>query len=275
MTIVVGVATPEGLVLASDSRTTTTFTEDETERHRIGSDNMQKIFAVGGMGVATFGWAFLDRDTVAGVMDEFAAQVAEEHAGDVHEFASALGAFFHERFTAALDAAGETWSADAGFALGFLLAGYDDEGVGHICEVLIPGPEINEEASVETREGGFLWRGQTDVLDRLMRGVDVAALAVQLEAEVPEDLVEALSNLRYIPMSPLTIQDGVDYAAFLVRTTIDMQRFTDGTVAAPGSVPACGGPIQLLAVERTEPTWVAALNLTRPSRPGAAEGSTP
>jgi hypothetical protein len=50
----------------------------------------------------------------------------------------------------------------------------------------------------------------------------------------------------------------VDYATFLVRTTIDMQRFSDGTFARPGLVPGCGGPLQLLVVDRNGATWAQA-----------------
>jgi hypothetical protein len=53
------------------------------------------------------------------------------------------------------------------------------------------------------------------------------------------------------------VQDGIDYAAFLIRTTIDMQRFSDGTIGDPGLIPACGGPLQILVVERGRTVWVA------------------
>ena len=49
----------------------------------------------------------------------------------------------------------------------------------------------------------------------------------------------------------------MDYATFLVRTTIDMQRFSDGTVAHPGLVPGCGGPIHSLVVERSFVRWAS------------------
>src|SRR5687767_642507 len=94
MTIVVGVATPEGLVLASDSRTTATT---PSQPHRIASDNMQKVFEVGNFGIATFGDAFIGQDTIAGVVDKFAAQTS---ATDVNGFANELGDFVHDRYVA-------------------------------------------------------------------------------------------------------------------------------------------------------------------------------
>lgn len=269
MTIIVGVATPEGLVLAGDSRTTNTF---DNERHRIASDNAQKLFSVEGMGVATFGMAFLGRDTIAGVMDQFAAHVSDAERSSVEVFAKSLGDFFDQRFTDALQEVGGEWDVDEnGFPLGFLVAGYDSEGIGTIMEVLIPSAEIAE-FKATTTGGGTMWRGQTDVIGRLLRGVDWPSLG-EIGANFSDEQVEDLEKLQYSDLSPITLQDGIDYASFLVRTTIDMQRFSDGTLASPGAVPACGGPLQVLAIERSRPVWVRPLTLHGPSEPGLAEGA--
>jgi hypothetical protein len=261
MTIVIGVATPEGLVLASDSRTTSM---GGSRHHRVASDNMQKVFVVDGIGVATFGDAFIGSDTIAGVMDQFAAQCAPEHTEDVDAFSSALGAFFDARFRKhkELPEGGE-------FALGFLVAGYDASGIGQIHEISIPGPEVAA-TGLLTSNGGVVWRGQTAVIRRLIKGVDWDTLG-ELEAKPSDEVGVALGALEYHLNYPITVQDGVDFAGFLVRTTIDMERFTDGIMAAPGGIPACGGELQLLAVERSQHTWVASLNLAAPSRPGLAE----
>lgn len=268
MTIVIGVATPEGLVLAGDSRTTTTFPGND--RHRISSDHAQKLFEVGGMGIATFGMAFLHRDTIAGVMDQFAAQVSEEDLAGVEPLAEALGQFFDARFSELLEESAEEWDTDeSGFPLGFLVAGYDADGIGHILEVLIPTGQIADFRAT-TSEGGMMWRGQTDVIGRLLKGIDWPGVA-NLGRELPDDLIEDLTKLEYVDLSPITLQDGIDYACFLVRTTIDMQRFSDGTIGSPGRIPGCGGPIQILALERSGHTWIRPLTLRGPSRPGLAE----
>lgn len=261
MTIVIGVATPEGLVLASDSRTTSI---GGNRRHRVASDNMQKVFVVEGVGVATFGDAFIGSDTIAGVMDQFAAQCVPEHTEDIAAFSSALGAFFDERFRQQHEElpAGE-------FALGFLVAGYDSSGIGQIYEVSIPGPEVAATGLLSSK-GGVVWRGQTAVIRRLIKGVDWDTLD-RFEAKPSDEVDAALSALEYHLNYPITVQDGVDFAGFLVRTTIDMERFTDGIVGAPGGIPACGGDLQLLAIERSTHTWVASLDLVAPSRPGSAE----
>jgi hypothetical protein len=260
MTIVIGVATPEGLVLASDSRTTSM---GGSRRHRVASDNMQKVFVVNGVGIATFGDAFIGSDTIAGVMDQFAAQRDPEGAEDVDGFSSALGTFFDERFRQHKEL------PEGEYGLGFLVAGYDTSGVGQLHEISIPGPEVAA-TGLLTSKGGVVWRGQTAVIRRLIKGVDWDTLG-RFDVSPLDDVEAALRALEYNLNYPITVQDGVDFAGFLVRTTIDMERFTDGIVADPGGIPACGGELQLLAIERSRHTWVASLDLAAPSRPGSAE----
>jgi hypothetical protein len=269
MTIVVGVSTPEGLVLAADSRTTTTTVVEGAPQPRIGSDNAQKVFQVGEMGVATYGTAFLSGDTIAGVMDEFAAQVGEDGA-EIEKFADTVGTFFDKRYTDHMQAIGEDIDPNR-IALGFLTAGYDSAGVGHIKEVSIPGGAISSYEAT-TNAGGMMWRGQTEVVGRMLKGVDwpgVAELGIALDGPT----AAALQRLEYIELEPIALQDGIDFASFLVRTTVEMQRFSNGTLGSPGGLRGCGGPTQLLAIERRGSTWIEELRIRPPSRPGLAAGA--
>ena len=105
MTIIVGITSPDGIVPASDSRTTTT---DEQDRHRILSDSALKVFSIADrFGVATSGMAQLGSETIEGLMDRFLAQLEAEQLDDVGTFADALGAFFTHRFDEWLTALGE------------------------------------------------------------------------------------------------------------------------------------------------------------------------
>jgi hypothetical protein len=261
MTIIVGITTPDGVVLASDSRTT----QSDAGGHRIISDSAQKVFEIGPFGVATAGLAFIGGNTIAGRMDQFLAQLGDEDPRDVEAFADALGLFFHSRFTSEAEAEGVTWDTDvSGFPLTFLVAGYDINGIGHIHEVKVPGPERGE-YSPNTVDTGTLWRGQTDVITRMLKGVDLAGLPLpvdELSDTIMKRIFEGFEALEYRHLFPITVHDAVDYASFLIRTTIDMQRFSDGTLAMPGLVPGCGGPLQILVVERSRARWAAKLELT-------------
>jgi hypothetical protein len=257
MTIIVGTTTPDAVILASDSRTTQT----SEAGYRIVSDRAQEVFEVGGYGVATAGIAFIGDDTIAGLMAQFLARLKDDDRKTVDTFADALGTFFDERFTAWwFESKGETFDVTTrGFPLMFFVAGYDEKGIGHIREVLIPGPERGDE-SPDTTMPETIRGGQTDVIDRLLHGVDWE------KAEIPKDALsdevnERLQLVAYNELAPITVQDGVDYASFLIRTTIDMQRFSDGTIGDPGLLPGCGGPLQILVVERSGMRWAAELEL--------------
>lgn len=268
MTIVVGVAAPDGIILAGDSRTTITF----GERHRIGSDFTQKIFSIcEEIGVATYGAAFIGERTIAGLMDEFVAHLGED-SPVANAVAAELGRFFDQKFRDAYPADQiEELLAQGLFPLGFLVAGYDADGIGRIREVAVPGPHVQDDSDITTASLGVGWRGQTDVIRRLVKGFD-RDLFASFEAVLPEDLEEPTANLEYQLLFPITMQDAVDLASFLIRTTIDMQRFSDGTLGRPGDVPGCGGPIRLLAVSRGGAEWITDVPLTGASAPGVAEG---
>jgi len=264
VTIVVGAASPDGIVIAADSRTTLI----DGTRHRISTDAADKVFELKDFGVATYGAALIGPRTINGLMDEFVATVDERACLGGEEFAVALGEFFDQRYIAANGPTDTT----AGWPLGFLVAGYDDAGIGHIWEVGVPGKTVSK-TQANTADRGTLWRGQVDVIGRLIKGVDLNALAASGSAIDPPTQ-ETLAKLEYILLHPVTLQDAADMAAFLVRTTIDMQRFSDGTALTPGLVPGCGGVTQMLAVTRSGVQWISRRRLAGPSQPGWAEGAS-
>lgn len=268
MTIVVGVAAPDGLILAADSRTT--FVDGG--RTRIMSDTAQKVFRVceGGFGVACYGAAHFQSKTVAGHMAEFEASL-EKPPDHVEDLAEQLGNFFQAPILTAYEAPpphgqGKPWDQSAGHLLGFHVAGYDKAGVGRLIDVKVPGvggPQVVV-TNVSTTNIGVLFEGQTDVIRRLLGGVDSDALAAT-GVEVPANVARALGGLEYRLLSPLTLQDAVDCAMFLIRTTIGMQRFSDGTSHQPGGVPGCGGAIRVLSVGHKASEWVARPELAVPA----------
>jgi hypothetical protein len=269
MTVVVGMAAPDGIVLAAESRTTSMF---DTGRHRILSDTAQKVFAIcETIGVATYGDAFVGPRTIAGLMDEFVAQLPppDEVPRECDAVADAMAQFFDQRFRSEAPADLLEWcEQNRTFPLGFLVAGYDSDGIGRLREIGIPGPKWELEIDTATRGG--CWRGQTDVIRRLIKGFDGDGF-VGLGHTLPDDLVEPIAQLEYVFQHPVTLQDAVDVSTFLIRTTIDMQRFSDGIMGSPGSVPGCGGAIRVLSVTPNGAEWVALPALTADGLAGLAE----
>ena len=152
MTVVVGVAAPDGMILAAESRSTYT----NGAHHRIASDNAQKVFQGPRLDRSRDLWASgIGQRTIAGLMDEFVSQLHDEVPQEAGALAHALGGFFDERYRAGTPREEvDTWEAAEGSPLGFLVAGYDDDGIGRIREVLIPVPSsrTNPEASRSTRQ---------------------------------------------------------------------------------------------------------------------------
>ena len=60
-------------------------------------------------------------------------------------------------------------------ALGFLVGGYDDAGVGEAWEVTLPDRAV-EQIATTANGGGAAWRGQSDVVTRIVRGSDLELL---------------------------------------------------------------------------------------------------
>lgn len=249
MTIVVAVACPEGLVLGADSRSST-FGE---RGGRVATDYAQKVFSVGGkIGVVTSGYAFVDGNTIAGVMEEFEAQTKPSE--DVDDVVERLRDYFHARLEKHFEAYPNDKPPEGADALGFIVGGYDDKGVGKIKLLYLPTKTIIEGAATAANQCGAHWDGETQVLSRLVKGWDAAYIDV---SGWPEDHVQALQKAEYLtPFGRMALQDAVDFATFAIRTTIDMQRFTDGTVGNPGSFPTCGGTAELVAINARGLTWL-------------------
>ena len=265
MTIVVGVATPEGLVLASDSRMTSV---GDDGRHRIVSDSAQKVFRVGDMGVASFGAAMISGETIGGLMDQFAAQVEGEQLRTL-DFATRLRDFYTEEFQATDE--GRAWdAAKEGYPIGFLVGGYDEDGIGHIRSVLVPGLDIDPDLSAKTTTGGMYWQGQRDVVNRLLFGYDNERVQ-QSGVEVPDDLQEVLNDLGYV-RNPCGHNPG---RAELRRILGPYDRRHAPLQRRHVRVPEGGAGLwraaQLLAIERRGATWIAELKPSTPTRPGRGE----
>ena len=137
-------------------------------------------------------------------------------------------------------------------ALGFLVSGYDDAGVGEAWEVTLPDRAV-EQIATTANGGGAAWRGQSDVVTRIVRGADLELLVrlaarQQARRRAATRSMPLLDECSYrIPFDSMNLQDGIDFAVLCIRTTIDVQRLTLGPLAtAPEfSWPGVGGPIEI------------------------------
>ena len=248
MTLAVAVVCQDGVVVAADSRTTL----NNFRASRVGSDATHKVFGSGRVAVATWGEAFVLGRSVAHHMANF----IDAESGNCHHPRIAAEALA-EHFGDLCDQQLPTDLAIAGqqdLSLGFLVAGHDQAGVGEVWEVELPGRTVELAASM-AEGGGAVWRGQTDVVSRLLVGFDEPLLAeAAVRYGLRREYAALLPLLRdcgfRIPFETMNLQDAIDLAALCVRVTTEVQRFSLGAAlrAPEFSWPGVGGPTEIAAV---------------------------
>ncbi len=268
MTVAIGVVSGDGIVLAADSRTTRGGTPV-----RVLSDYTHKVFRVGRCGIVTYGWAFLANRNIAHHMAQFAIDLDGAEPGP-EEMAARLADFFGDRIEQHFADGRDERPEEGREVLGFVVAGFDD-GEGKALDVFLPSRTVS--VVLRSDSPGAVWRGQTDVIRRLVKGVDIdllehlvgdGDLRSQLDALRPS--IDALEYM--IPFSVMNLQDAVDFAVFAIRTTIDTQRLTYGTIGHPGSWPGVGGPIEIgLITARGGFEWIQRTELHGERPAGEAE----
>jgi len=286
MTILAGVACPEGVVVASDSRSTS-FAPGLGPR--VATDHARKLYSINDRYlVATTGWAYLGGETIAGAMDTFATleqleddehlerliEAAGDDAGDppdepdeqgpaelrdVNDMAELLEGHFAGEVDDDLIAEPKLKPKAGDDVLVFLVAGYNNEGVGELKTVGLPGTGI--ENHYTTRDTGAVTFGAQDVWARLVYGYDATRIGPAADAATEAAREQLKYRFKY---EEFALQDAIDFVALIVRTTIDVQRFADGTFGNPGGFAFCGGPIEIAAVTRDGVRWVQRTKIRSP-----------
>lgn len=253
-TVVVGAALSDGLILAADSRQTVTFPGGIEPSYKVVSDSANKLFSIGRVGISTYGEAFILGRSIESFVTEYAAKAPKD--ADVHDVAKGFSDYFGKYYDQQV-AQQKTLPA-----LGFIIAGYDKAGIGRLVEVRFPGNRAPVDLAQNTHEHqGLVFQGQTAVIRRLIMGYDPSLGDAATLRKLPDldkvQLQKELGDLEYyIPYNYLPLQDGIDLTLALVQATVDMQRFSFGTLAHPGDIPGVGGAVDVLTITPNEISWV-------------------
>lgn len=216
--MVVTVYVPSGIVIAADSRITGTRREEKKEGEQtiiveqqiVISDNSYKVVSLAKVpvGIGVFGTAIMNDQTV----DTHIRTFEEERVGgrdSVVTVPEKLVAYFQERFP--------------GVLVGLFFGGFREENgisVPYVYAVDTAKQPIPKRVNIDERgkiEYGVLRGGDTMVVDRLI-------------------------DPKLVPPFPaMPLQDAVDYAIYLIRTTIDTLRFEP-------RFPTVGGAIDVLLI---------------------------
>ena len=210
MSLVINTTTPEGIVLATDSRQSF---RNRKGMARIGSDNASKLFQVNKrIGVAVTGLAFLPEDGVMKNISKFIEQFKREtdvEKLNVKEVAEKIHYLFNkkhnwqeqldklpEKIRGDLDRQGcevieikkEQYAVKFSFkdikgnlkkgvagvdVINFLVAGYNTDGSYEVYICYIPGEiQKKRDSKEKNKEYGASWIGQIDVVSRIVLGCD-------------------------------------------------------------------------------------------------------
>jgi hypothetical protein len=229
MSLVVTIYVPSGIVMAADSRMTLLRSEVRTEGEQktkvqqqlVLSDNAYKVVTLRsiGVGVSLYDAGVINNQPVDSHVHRFEEEVVKPK-DDVVSTGEKLLDYFQKNFPKV--------------NVGFHIAGYRPEGALRVPHVFV---------GHTTRDPG---------VRRVNVGKDDKEGKVQYGILRSGDILVAnrLIDQSHLPLfAAMPLQDAVDYALHLIRTTIDTLRFEP-------RFPSVGGPIDALVITPEEMRWV-------------------
>jgi hypothetical protein len=248
---------PEGIVLAADSRVTLTAQMQLPNQPPMflpsTYDNATKLLRVKGqehVGAVTYGMGAIGQTeprTAHSYIPEFEQELGSTGRLSVQDFSARLSQFFLKKWQ------DQNMPSIQGQDMIFLIGGYDENATyGRVFEVFIPSRPTPVEWHSGSGQFGLVWGGQREYADRLIHGFDsrlpeLVKGFLGLDDAKQEQLRQHLQGQLQAPMpfAFLPLQDCVDFAIFLIRTTIAMQHWIVG-------VRGVGGAIDVAVITQTD-----------------------
>ena len=265
MSLIVTVSTKEGIAMAGDSRTTL-FKPIISNGAVIGNqlftlnDTAYKVFEFNkSIGISTCGGAHVSGMSIAAHIENLRLQLAKDDVS-VDALSDNLIAYF-----SSLSNCPE---------ITFHVAGYeiDNNIKRQRLQKVIVGGEKHFKIKVGFSELGVSWSGEISTMSRIMKAGYMVGpgnvkrlkeITISSKNEAGHVVMEKLQDRIVIPgVAPwhpdlevawefFTLQDGVDFATYAIKTTIDTMRFQ----SVPKTV---GGPIDILVIKPDEGVeWIA------------------
>lgn len=302
MTLIINIVTPEGIIMASDSRQSERNIKQYT---RISTNSANKLFSLNDrVIVGTAGLAFFADDTgIRKNVSEYIESFKKDNKLDlltVEEIATKLQEYInnHYPWEKQLDISAQQLEIEAkqngdkilslerredsiDFKIkqpsgrireghlniepvNLLVSGYNSDGTSQTYEINSPGKKILKR---KNNEFGCTWIGQGDVVSRLILGYDSKLFKVPvikaMGKKADDELRTQIRGLEYfIQWSLITLQDAVDLAVFLIKSTSVMQRFADGISMDVGDIQGVGGPIDVALVTKEGIKWINKKEIT-------------
>lgn len=229
MSFIITVYTNEGLIMASDSRTTYTTTHklsDGVVEKSVGvqiTDTTYKTFLCNRrVGISTCGTASINSMPIAGFIEDFICKKVTEDSS-VAEISKGLLEYFSD-FSPIPNTH-------------FIVAGYNaGDNKQQISRVYVASKLILPQ---KTDIPGAIWDGEIDVLQRLIK-----AVGLKQNNGTYNDLTYYGIGFNYF-----NLQDAIDFAQYAVDSTIKTMFFQE-------RVKTVGGPIDILAIKPNGAFWI-------------------
>lgn len=237
MSFIITIYLKEGVVMASDSRTTFTTQETipATKEDQVpiairhcgvhSSDTNYKTFVTANnVGISTCGDASINGQPITGYIESF---IREYNSADVDTIANSILSYFN-KLVSNLDSI-------------FIIAGYQYlKENQYEQKVYVVSTKTRTVNPLDTSLQGAQWSGESDVLVRLIQ-----PLAQKIEDGSYTDLPQ-----YDIPFNYFTLQDAIEFAEYATKTTIDTMRFQK-------RMKTVGGPIDILVLKPNTHQWIA------------------
>jgi hypothetical protein len=264
MSLIVTVYTSEGIVMASDSRASFSSTESESEKKVIVHsghyfDTVDKLFlAPNKCGISTCGDGRVNNLPVSSIINTFIRTMVKK---EDNISKTAKGLFDYIK------------NLNPSSDLTFHICGYE-LNEKQINSMIVYGiyTKMDKIEKLLTDFPGAAWNGATEVLARILLKSyflrdekilpsntqisfpnstenNFSSIKLDRETVLVETKNVSINNNLNIPWEFLTVQDGIDFAEYAIKTTIDTMKFAviNKTV---------GGPIDILVITPDNAEWV-------------------
>lgn len=230
MSFIIAVYVKEGIVLASDSRTTYTQTiqNGNLTTIKIGvhfTDTANKTFLCpNNIAIATCGDSSLAGAPITGYIEAFIRENMDQNS-DIADVPQMLIDYFHTT--------PETPNTN------FIVAGYRSENNVLLQKIIWLNVQSGDISPIDTTASGAKWDGETTTLSKILQHTYMRDAT---GAEIDLGKSEVLWEL-------FTLQDAIDYAQYAVDVTIKTMHYSN-------VVETVGGPIDILVIKPDKTFWI-------------------
>ncbi len=239
-------------ILAADSRVILQAGQTGQPPYLVNFDNASKLLNFSEphnyVGAVTYGLAVIGGRTAYSYIPEIEEEILSDQKRrlTIEQYSERLSKFFMDRWAKLMPRDYQ------GPDMTFIVGGYDQkEAYGRVF--LFEIPRHPKAVPRNADDFGMTWGGQLQVACRIIHGFDpnlinIVRNKLNLTKEQEEMLFEELKkNLEFpIPYQVLPLQDCVNLAIYLIRSTISAQDLSVG-------IRGVGGLIEVAAITRTAP----------------------